>query len=122
MRMDDSADMRMDAVLENCIFYIFPMYEFLHSLVQERRFEQVETASWNVIQAPKHEGSNHALRTASSRTAYAACCTTSPLKVMPFLSAEMATCSPSLTLPDRISSASGSCTAFWIARLSGRAP
>jgi hypothetical protein len=25
-----SADMRLDAVLENCIFYIFPMYEFLH--------------------------------------------------------------------------------------------
>src|SRR6266404_7477683 len=34
MRIDDSADMRLDAVLENCIFYIFPMYEFLHSLGQ----------------------------------------------------------------------------------------
>ena len=32
MRIDDSAGMGMDAVLENCIFYIFPMYEFLHSL------------------------------------------------------------------------------------------
>jgi len=32
MRTDDSADMRLDAVLENCIFYIFLMYEFLHSL------------------------------------------------------------------------------------------
>ena len=53
---------------------------------------------------------------------YAACCATSPLKVMPCLSAEITTFSPSLTLPDRISSASGSCTAFWIARLSGRAP
>src|SRR4030088_2684522 len=34
MRIDDSADMQLDAVLENCIFYIFPMYEFLHSLGQ----------------------------------------------------------------------------------------
>ena len=34
MRIDDSADMRLDAVLENGIFYIFPMYEFLHSLAQ----------------------------------------------------------------------------------------
>jgi hypothetical protein len=32
MRTDDAADIRLDAVLENCIFYIFPMYEFLHSL------------------------------------------------------------------------------------------
>jgi transposase len=31
LRIDDSSDMRMDAVLENCIFYIFPMYEFSHS-------------------------------------------------------------------------------------------
>ena len=38
MRIDDSADMRLDAVLENCIFYIFPMYEFLHSLGHSRRF------------------------------------------------------------------------------------
>ena len=34
MRTDDSADMGFDAVLENCIFYIFPTYEFLHSLGQ----------------------------------------------------------------------------------------
>jgi len=33
-RIDDSADMRLDAVLENCIFYILPTYEFLHSLGQ----------------------------------------------------------------------------------------
>ena len=37
MRIDDSADMRLDAVLENCIFYIFQMYEFLHSLGQNRK-------------------------------------------------------------------------------------
>ena len=58
----------------------------------------------------------------SGEAAYAASLTASPLKVMPCRSAEIATLSPSLTLPDRISSASGSCTAFWIARLSGRAP
>ena len=43
MRTDDSADMRLDAVLENCIFYIFPMYEFLHSLGQK--------ATWRTYQA-----------------------------------------------------------------------
>ena len=36
--------------------------------------------------------------------------------------AETVTFSPSLILPDRIISASGSCTDFWITRLSGRAP
>jgi hypothetical protein len=35
-RTDDSADMRLGDVLENCIFYIFPMYVFLHSLGQNR--------------------------------------------------------------------------------------
>src|ERR1035437_10665053 len=34
MRTDAAADIRLDAVLENCIFYISPMYEFLHSLGQ----------------------------------------------------------------------------------------
>jgi hypothetical protein len=34
---DDSADMRVGDVLENCIFYIFPMYEFLHSLGQRAK-------------------------------------------------------------------------------------
>src|SRR6266404_1006479 len=37
-RIDDSADMRLDAVLENYIFYIFPMYEFLHSLGHKRKY------------------------------------------------------------------------------------
>ena len=27
---------QLEAVLENCIFYIFPMYEFSHSLGQKR--------------------------------------------------------------------------------------
>src|SRR5260370_27913689 len=34
MRTDNAADMRLDAMLENCIFYISPMYEFSHSLGQ----------------------------------------------------------------------------------------
>jgi hypothetical protein len=32
MRTDAAADIRLDAVLENCIFYISTMYEFSHSL------------------------------------------------------------------------------------------
>ena len=36
MRTDNAAGIQLDAVLENCIFYIFPMYEFLHSLGQNR--------------------------------------------------------------------------------------
>ena len=45
-----------------------------------------------------------------------------PLKASPCLPAEITTFSPSFTRPDRIISASGSCTDFWITRLSGRAP
>src|ERR1700730_1965947 len=52
---------------------------------------------------------------------YAAAATL-PLKVRPNFVAETATLSPSLTRPDRINSASGSCKYFWITRLSGRAP
>ena len=39
MRTDNAADIRLNAMLENCIFYIFRMYEFSHSLgrVEERR-------------------------------------------------------------------------------------
>jgi hypothetical protein len=36
MRTDNAADIRLDAILENCIFYIFRMYEFSHSLDPER--------------------------------------------------------------------------------------
>jgi hypothetical protein len=36
MRTDYAADTRLDTMLENCIFYIFRMYEFSDSLVQER--------------------------------------------------------------------------------------
>ena len=32
MTTDNAADIRLDAMLENCIFYISPMYEFSHSL------------------------------------------------------------------------------------------
>jgi hypothetical protein len=34
----DAAGTPLGAVLENCIFYICPMYEFLHSLGHLRRF------------------------------------------------------------------------------------
>ena len=36
MRTDNAADIRLDAMLENCIFYISPMYEFSHSLGHSR--------------------------------------------------------------------------------------
>ena len=35
MRTHHAADIRLDAPLENCIFYISPMYEFSHSLGQK---------------------------------------------------------------------------------------
>ena len=53
--------------------------------------------------------------------AYAACASL-PLKVRPCLPAETVTFSPSLIVPARIISASGSCTDFWITRFKGRAP
>jgi hypothetical protein len=36
MRTDNAADIRLNAMLGNCIFYISPMYEFSHSLDPER--------------------------------------------------------------------------------------
>jgi hypothetical protein len=36
MRTDNAADIRLDAMLENYIFYISRMYEFSHSLGQKR--------------------------------------------------------------------------------------
>src|SRR5450759_212311 len=36
MRTDNAADIRLNAMLENCIFYISPMYEFSHSLDPKR--------------------------------------------------------------------------------------
>ena len=38
IRTDAAADIPLGAALENCIFYICPMYEFLHSLGHSRRF------------------------------------------------------------------------------------
>src|SRR5450830_339536 len=35
MRTDNAADIRLNAMLGNCIFYISPMYEFSHSLGQK---------------------------------------------------------------------------------------
>ena len=53
MRTDDSADMRLDAVLENCIFYIFPMYEFLHSLGQKPTWRPISAMSAPTPKADK---------------------------------------------------------------------
>src|SRR5262249_1100621 len=53
---------------------------------------------------------------------YAACAAASPLNTRAWAPAEITTRSPSLMRPARTSSASGSCTDFWITRLSGRAP
>jgi hypothetical protein len=36
MRTDNAADIRLNAMLGNCIFYISPMYEFSHSLDPKR--------------------------------------------------------------------------------------
>jgi hypothetical protein len=38
MRTDNAADIRLNAMLGNCIFYISPMYEFSHSLDPSRTF------------------------------------------------------------------------------------
>jgi hypothetical protein len=32
MKLNHPAQIRLDTVLKNCIFYISPMYEFSHSL------------------------------------------------------------------------------------------
>src|SRR5229473_1997561 len=52
---------------------------------------------------------------------YAACAAASPLNTKPWAPAEITTRSPSLMRPERMNSAKGSCTDFWITRLSGRA-
>jgi len=36
LRTDNAADIRLDAMSENCVFYISPMYEFSHSLDPEQ--------------------------------------------------------------------------------------
>jgi hypothetical protein len=36
MKLNHPAQIRLDTVLENCIFYNSPMYEFSHSLDPER--------------------------------------------------------------------------------------
>src|SRR5438552_15587413 len=59
IRIDDSADMRLDAVLENCIFYIFPMYEFLHSLVRIPTFASPTHA--RAIASMRHNSKTSAL-------------------------------------------------------------
>ena len=52
MRTDNAADIRLGAVLENCIFYISPMYEFSHSLGHSRP-GRASSRSSHVRYAPK---------------------------------------------------------------------
>jgi hypothetical protein len=40
MKLNHPAQIRRDTVLENCIFYISPMYEFLYSQGQDRQNSQ----------------------------------------------------------------------------------
>jgi hypothetical protein len=37
MKLNHPAQIRLDTVLENCIFYVLPMYEFSHSLGQKAK-------------------------------------------------------------------------------------
>src|SRR5207249_1875519 len=47
MESNDAARAMFDVLLENCIFYISPMYEFLHSQGQSRRSNTSdESAGW----------------------------------------------------------------------------
>jgi hypothetical protein len=43
MESNDAARAMFDTLLENCIFYISPMYEFLHSQGQSRRTKAVSS-------------------------------------------------------------------------------
>jgi hypothetical protein len=45
MESNDAARAMFDTMLENCIFYISPMYEFLHSQGQTRTFGAVGSMS-----------------------------------------------------------------------------
>ena len=47
MRTENAADLRSGAALENCIFYISPMYEFLHSLGTKRTSGHVRSTVAN---------------------------------------------------------------------------
>jgi hypothetical protein len=45
MRTDNAADIRLVAMLENCIFYISRMYEFSHSLDPKRTLSVVKATT-----------------------------------------------------------------------------
>jgi hypothetical protein len=45
MESNDAARAMFDTLLENCIFYISPMYEFLHSQGHNRTFGDVGSMS-----------------------------------------------------------------------------
>jgi hypothetical protein len=42
---NNTAHGRLEAILEDCIFYILPMYEFLHSQGHSRRFRPIRLMS-----------------------------------------------------------------------------
>jgi hypothetical protein len=56
MRTDNAADIRLNAMLGNCIFYISPMYEFSHSLGHKRTHAVLQIAfTAGHSTAPNHE-------------------------------------------------------------------
>jgi hypothetical protein len=57
MRTDNAADIRLNALLGNCIFYISPMYEFSHSLDPKRTHARLIKVGANGIIYLAVEGS-----------------------------------------------------------------
>jgi hypothetical protein len=53
MKLNHPAQIRLDTVLENCIFYISPMYEFSHSLGQKQK-NTLATPSSPAADGPRH--------------------------------------------------------------------
>jgi hypothetical protein len=52
MRTDNAADIRLNAMLGNCIFYISPLYEFSHSLDPKRKWGVHRSSSVNADGRP----------------------------------------------------------------------
>ncbi len=88
----------------------------------EQERDRLDTMMTRTRRARRAAAALDDARTAVAMSRHGRAAASLPLKLSPCLPAEMTTFSPSLTCPDRISSASGSCTDFWITRLSGRAP
>jgi predicted TIM-barrel fold metal-dependent hydrolase len=93
--------------------------------VARRLSDRVKDLGWHVqflLDVEDHPDLDTLLGNRTQRGTDHAAAASLPLKVSPCLPAEIVTFSPSLTLPARIISASGSWIDFWITRLSGRAP